>query len=160
MKSVRNRQQGVAAVEFGILLIPLLLIAFGTSEFGRAIYQYNTLAKATRDATRFLSRHDSSAADYPVAEAKCLVVYGKPCAGDAAKPLVPGLSASMVQICDRSNASACPGESFSAVETGSGVINLVKVKISGYQFTSLVPFVTGFTTITFGDIGTTMRQVL
>jgi len=155
-----KRQRGVAAVEFGILLIPLLMIAFGTTEFGRAIYQYNTLAKATRDATRFLSRHDSTAADYPVDEARCLVVYGKDCNGSTAVPLVPGLTTDMVRICDRSNAANCPGESFSAVDTGSGVINLVKVKISGYQFTSLVPFVTGFTTITFGDIGTTMRQVL
>ncbi|WP_194712494.1 TadE/TadG family type IV pilus assembly protein [Noviherbaspirillum soli] len=160
MKKTLKWQRGVAAVEFGILLIPLILIAFGTTEFGRAIYQYNTLAKATRDATRFLSRHDSTATDYPLADARCLVVYGKPCTGDSGTPLVPGLTTSMVKVCDRSNSSSCPGESFSAVDTGSGVINLVKVKIAGYQFTSLVPFVTGFTTITFGDIGTTMRQVL
>ena len=160
MKKLRKWQKGVAAVEFGILLIPLILIAFGTTEFGRAIYQYNTLAKATRDATRFLSRHDSTATDYPVNDARCLVVYGRLCAGDSGVPLIPGLTTSMVKICDRNSASSCPGESFSAVDTGSGVINLVKVKISGYQFTSLVPFVTGFTTITFGDIGTTMRQVL
>lgn len=155
-----SRQKGVAAVEFGILLIPLVLIAFGTTEFGRAIYQFNTLAKSTRDATRFLSRHDSSAADYPVAEAKCLVVYGKPCTGDTSRPVVPGLTTGMVQICDRSNSAGCPGESFLAVDTGSGVINLVKVKVTGYEFTSLVPFVTGAAKIKFGDIGTTMKQVL
>lgn len=155
-----EKQKGVAAVEFGILLIPLVMLAFGTTEFGRAIYQFNALAKATRDATRFMSRHDSTSADYPRADAKCLVVYGKACAGGSSAPLVPGLLTSMVEICDKTNSAACPGESFAAVDTGSGVINLVKVKVSGYEFTSLVPFVTGFTKLKFGDIGTTMRQVL
>lgn len=155
-----QKQKGVAAVEFGILLIPLVVLAFGITEYGRAIYQYNALAKATRDATRFMSRHDSTSADYPVSDAKCLVVYGKTCAGSSATSLVPGLVTSMIEICDKTNSAACPGESFAAVDTGSGVINLVKVKVSGYEFTSLVPFVTGFTQLTFGDIGTTMRQVL
>jgi Flp pilus assembly protein TadG len=155
---MRNRQRGVAAVEFAILLIPLLVLAFGTSEFGRAIYQYNTLAKATRDAARFLSGHDSSSSEYPTDAAKCLAVYGnQSCTGD---PLAPGLTTTMVSICDRTNSSGCPGEQYSAVDTGSGVINLVKVKISGYQFTSLVPLATNFTSLGFGDIGTTMRQVL
>ena len=131
MKRTLKWQKGVAAVEFGILLIPLILIAFGTTEFGRAIYQYNTLTKATRDATRFLSRHDSTASDYPVDDARCLVVYGRLCTGGSSVPLVPGLTTSMVRICDRNIATSCPGESFSAVDTGSGVINLVKVKISG-----------------------------
>ena len=31
------RQRGVAAVEFAILLLPILLIAFGIVEFGREI---------------------------------------------------------------------------------------------------------------------------
>ncbi|HXG46258.1 MAG TPA: TadE/TadG family type IV pilus assembly protein [Methylomirabilota bacterium] len=152
------KQRGAAAVEFGILLVPLVLMAFGTTEFGRAIYQYNTLAKATRDAARVLSEHSPTDANYPVAAAKCLAVFGnRSCSGS---PLVPGLTTERVFVCDRVDSSDCPGQAFSNVETGSGVINLVQVKIGGYQFTSLVPFVTGFTTITFDDIGTTMRQVL
>lgn len=157
-----GKQSGVAAVEFGLLLIPLLLLAFGTSEFGRAIYQYNTLVKATRDAARFLSGHDSSSLEYPTDDAKCLVVYGNTsCSGN---PLAPGLTTDMVVICDRSNSGGCSGESFANVSNtaapGTGVINLVKVKITGYQFNPLVPLTTSFTSMTFDDIGTTMRQVL
>jgi hypothetical protein len=47
------QQKGVAAVEFAILLPLLLLIVFGITEFGRALYAYNTLVKATRDAARY-----------------------------------------------------------------------------------------------------------
>lgn len=155
-----KKQKGVAAVEFAILLIPLVMLGYGTAEFGRAIYQYNTLVKATRDATRFISRHDSTSTDYPIDDAKCLVVYGKTCASSSSTSLVPGLLTSMIEICDKTHSTACPGESFAAVDTGSGVINLVKVKVSGYEFTSLIPFVTGFNKLKFGDIATTMRQIL
>src|SRR5688572_25770643 len=58
MKS-RARQRGLALLELGISISVLITIAFGITEFGRAIYQYNTLAKAVRDATRFLSTRDA-----------------------------------------------------------------------------------------------------
>ncbi len=46
----RSRMRGVAAVEFALVLIPLIVLATGVAEFGRAIYQYETLTKATRNA--------------------------------------------------------------------------------------------------------------
>jgi Flp pilus assembly protein TadG len=143
-----RKQRGVAAVEFAILmtfiLVPLL---FGITEFGRAMYQYNTLLKGTRDAARFLSMQGpGDPADIGVAQ--CLTVYGnKTCTGS---PLVPNLTTAMVSVCD---SSICP--SHLNQPTGSGVVNLVSVTVSGYAFTSLVPFVVpGFT---FDDISTTMR---
>ena len=57
-----RKQQGAAAVELGFLLIPLVLLAFGVSEYGRAVYQYNTLVKASRDAARYLSAQAPSSA--------------------------------------------------------------------------------------------------
>jgi hypothetical protein len=149
MKSHRS-QRGAAAVELGILLIPLILLTFGVTEFGRAIYQYNTLLKATRDATRFLSgQGPGDPADVTVAQ--CLVVYGnRTCAGNA---LAPGLNASMVNICDSSNCLDHKNQ-----PTGSGVINIVSVTVSNYRFTSLVPFAAP--DVNFGPIRTTMRQVL
>lgn len=58
MKPARTlkTQRGVAAVEFGILLIPLVLLAFGITEYGRAMYQYNALGKSVRSAARYLSQ--------------------------------------------------------------------------------------------------------
>jgi Flp pilus assembly protein TadG len=49
------RIAGVAAIEFALVLIVLLLIVAGVVEFGRAFWHYDTLAKATRDGARFMS---------------------------------------------------------------------------------------------------------
>lgn len=49
------QQRGAAAVEFALLLIPLLMIVTGIIEFGRAFWYYDALAKSTRDGARYLS---------------------------------------------------------------------------------------------------------
>jgi hypothetical protein len=154
----KSRQRGVAAVEFGILVIPLLVMLLGLTEYGRAIYQYNTLAKAVRDATRLLT---TVAPGNGWAEATCLAVYGNfSCDGNV---LVPGLTTAMVSICDASVAG-CEA-SHKLVATGYGAVNLVTVEIQGFQFQSLLNFelaglTIGAPNITFGPIGNTMRQAL
>jgi hypothetical protein len=160
MKS-RARQHGLALVELGISIFLLITIAFGITEFGRAIYQYNTLAKAVRDATRFLSTRDptdTAAKD----QARCLAVYGKAtltCATDASLvPLAPGLTLAMVSICDP---LACSADH--AAQGSAPVVNLVTVSIGGpnatrYTFDSLFSFV--LPDIQFGPISATMKQVL
>lgn len=152
----KNRQRGVAAVEFAILIIPMLLMVFGISEFGRAMYQYNTLVKATRDATRYLS---SVGAGQGHSIARCLAVYGQEtCNGSK---LINNLDTNMVTICDSQNCAATHAN----VPTTSGVVNVVTVTIRGYQFESVVSFNIGGLSVglpntTFGDISTTMRQIL
>lgn len=49
------KSRGIVAVEFALVLIPLLLIVGGIIEFGRAFWYYDALAKASRDAARYLS---------------------------------------------------------------------------------------------------------
>lgn len=49
------RERGVAAVEFVIGLPLLLLLLMVTAEVGRLLSQYDTLTKAVRDGTRYLS---------------------------------------------------------------------------------------------------------
>lgn len=154
----RKHQRGVAAVEFGILIIPLTLMLFGLSEYGRAIYQYNTLVKATRDATRYLT---TVAPGNGLVEAECLVRYGKTVCGGTA--LVPGLEVGKAEvvICDATNCTA----THALVSTGSGAVNLVTVTISDFEFKSLINFPIGGLSagapdITFGDISNTMRQAL
>lgn len=148
-----HRQRGVAAVEFGILLIPLVLLTFGITEYGRAMYQYNALAKSTRNAARYLSEY---AAGTEIANATDLAIYGcirgVSCTGTPT-PLVPGLSAGNVQIADMKSSPTTQASQ----DTGSGLVNLVTVTITGYQFQSLVP--TLIPDITFSDISVTMRQV-
>lgn len=146
----RHGQRGVAAVEFGILLVPLVLLAFGITEYGRAMYQYNALDKSVRSAVRYLSAQSPGDAAQ-IGIARCLAVYGKTtCTGNA---LVPGLTTAMVSVQDLVNS---PGTHQNQT-TGSGSVNLVTVTISGYPYTSLVPSL--FPNITFGDISATMRQV-
>lgn len=140
-----RKQHGVAAVEFAILLVPLVLMIFGISELGRAFYQYNTLVKATRNAARYKSMVGMGQGE---PEARCLATTGDTaCAGT---PLLDGLTVDMVTIDYANN-----------VPTGSGGINLVKVTINDpgaaeqYNFVSVVPFV--IPDITFGPVSTTMR---
>jgi Flp pilus assembly protein TadG len=154
----QRKQAGVAAVEFAILLVPMLTILFGIAEFGRVMYQYNTIAKAARDAARLMSTQTPSDPDYPalVNSATCLAVYGnQSCTGST---LLPGLTAAMVSLCDR---LSCPA-THANVATGTGVINLVSVTIGNannpYTFNSLAPF--GVPSFNFGPIRVTMRQVL
>ncbi|OIR17584.1 TadE-like protein [mine drainage metagenome] len=93
------RHRGAVAVEFALLLIPLLMIVTGIIEFGRAFWYYDALAKSTRDAARFLSNNRVSttvAIDAALKdEAKTLVVSA------ASQAQVPSFSASDVDVsCD------------------------------------------------------------
>jgi len=158
-----RREKGVAAVEFAIVLIPLLVIVTGITEFGRAMYYYNTIVKAARDGARWMSTQTPADINYPSlrTQATCTVVYGNStCSGT---PLLPGLTTSMVGICDR---STCPA-THANVPTGSGVINLVTLTIGGpnnpYTFQSMAPFAPalfGVGSFNFGPISVTMRQIL
>lgn len=150
--------RGAVAVEFALLLIPLLIMIVGVAEYGRALFQYNTITKSVRDSVRYLSQQNPHDADYPLQAARCMTVFGNiNCAGD---PLVPGLTVDMVRVCNPVDATACPGWAYSAVGTGFGSVNLVEVKVVGYQFETFLPLVPGAGLIAFSDIHMTMRQVL
>ena len=144
-------QRGVAAVEFAITAILLVMIIFGVSQLGRATYQYNTVAKNTRAAARYLAQFASGDAT-ATAAAKCLVVYGRTTCGGTA--LVPGLTTAMVTVCDAS-VPACAA-THALQQTGFGLINLVTVTVSGLQFRSMA---TGYVpNFTLSPIHATMPQ--
>lgn len=162
---MKKQQRGVAMIELAIVLPLLLAICFAITEFGRAIYTYNTLAKSARDAARYLTTQTSgSAAAW--ATARNLVAYGNPTG--AGSPLVSGLNSatmnSMVEICDAS-ITTCTAN----INQGSNpAINTVTVSITDFPFTPVIDilaftrFYTGGTgsikSIIFGDISVTMRQ--
>lgn len=158
------RQRGGAMVEFALLLVPMLILGFGVAEYGRAIYHYNTIVKSVRSAVRVLSQHNPSDTGYSarVTQAKCLAVYGNDtCSGS---PLAPGLAVSNVNVCDRVAWGECSGavqSDYSNVPTGLGTINLVEVRISGYEFSfiglPLVNIPIG-NSVTFGAVEAVMRQ--
>lgn len=155
--STRSRQRGVAAVELALVTIPLLLFTFGITEFGRAMYQYNSVVKGVRDGVRYLT-HYSPGDTARIQMAKYLVVCGTttPCPEGAS--LVPGMNVSMISTCDRTN---CADHNLQAVTYAGatlGPVNLVTLTVTGFQFISLVPTV--IPNITFGPISSTMEQVL
>lgn len=146
-----KKMQGAVVVEFALMLIPLLLLVVGVSEFGRALYQYNTLVKTTRDSVRHLSHLNPTSSGYSQAqtEAKCLAVYGNTgCSGDT---LLPGLTTSMVNI-----------NPINATTSAGTLIKLVEVRITGYTFNFVLDprtfFGGGEQSIIFGDVHATMRQ--
>ena len=97
MRSPIHSQRGVAAVELAIVLIPMLVLCFGITELGRALYQYNGLVKATRGAARYLSQQSLASppagetADSIRLKARSLALCGAfNCSG--VSPLVPNLT--------------------------------------------------------------------
>ncbi|VVE49319.1 flp pilus assembly protein [Pandoraea horticolens] len=166
-----RHQTGAVAVEFGLLLPVLLILFGGMVEMGHALYEYDTLTKASRNAARYLSEYSPSDPTYPIGAAKCLTVYGTTdCSGTV---LAPNLSTANVVICDRSNptdancqdlvygnytvydATDNNGASGSSV----GAINLIAVKIVNYEYTP-IQAILDVTGLVFGNIATVMRQVL
>jgi len=150
---MKNRQMGVAIVEFALVLPFLLLLTFITTEFGRAIWQYNTLTKSVRDSARYLSIQTPGDL-VAIEKARNLTVYGKPVLtanlNGTEKPLAIGLSTSNV-----------PAPTWQTAGSGP-VINTVTIRITGYTFNSMFATAFGvpFGAITFSDITATMRSYL
>lgn len=172
MKKLRqhcqSRQRGAAAVEFALVLIPLLVLGFGVVEYGRAIYYYDTVVKSARAAARYIAPYDpSNATTFAAAasSARCLAVAGKTTCGASDVPLAPGLTTANVRICSRASVADCPGMQLSALQnvatgTGTGTINLVMVRIDGYQFSFLgLPFTGAGPVVQFNTIESVMRGI-
>lgn len=53
----RDRDRGAAAVEFALVLLPLVLVVFGIIEFGRAYNAQVTLQHAVREGARYYALH-------------------------------------------------------------------------------------------------------
>ena len=142
---MKRKQEGVAAVEFALILPFLLLLSIITFEFGRAVWQYNTLTKSVRDAARYLSLQTPGT---KITQARNLMVYGN--LGGTGYPLVRGLSESNVPDPTWQTAGTAP------------VINTVRVRITGYTFHSMFSTVFGlpFGDVTYSDVTATMRSYL
>lgn len=147
----RLHPRGVAAVELALLLAPMLVLLFGVTELGRALYTYNTLAKTARDAARHLSQHGPGD-PLIAAEARCLAVHGNTdCSGAA---LATELSTQQIRLCD---AVLCPA-THAGRSTGLGAINLVTVSVAGYAWSSAVQWVVP--NLQFNKISVTLRAQL
>lgn len=143
-------QQGAALIELALSIPFMIMLSMIVIEFGRALYEYNTVTKSVRDAVRYLSTQAPNTlpnAPCPT-EAQNLVVYGSRSTGNT--PLAPGLKVGAVS-CTWQTTGTYP------------LINTVTVKVTGYRFQSMVSNVFGLQLsdaqggITFGNIAATMR---
>ena len=139
-------------MELALTMVPMLIITFGVTEYGRAIYTYTAIDKGARDAARYLTAPPATSAD-PINDARNLVRYGN--VAGTGPLLAPGLTAGMVNICD---ATSCPG-THASQPTGTGTIDLVTVSINGYVYNSIVTYVAP-ATLNFNNISVTMRADL
>ena len=159
-----HKQAGVATVELAFIIAPMLLLCFGITEIGRALYQYDGVVKASRGAVRYLTQQNlNDAAVYSAAQAiaKSMVVCGKPppasgvpyaaCAGSDVR-LVPGLeSEEQVMVATHRG-----------VLTGAGSIDLVTVTVGGsggnaVRFNSMLPIPGGWLdNFSFAPVAVTM----
>lgn len=105
---MRKNCEGIAAVEFTIMLPVMLIMILATAEFGRVFYQYSNLTRLTRDAGRYLSAtaipRTTSDLVNPLTDADCnncitrtkrLLVYGQLIGGT---PQLNGLTVADINI--------------------------------------------------------------
>jgi hypothetical protein len=139
----RRSQRGVAVVELALVIPMLMLLMLIVTELGRAVMQYNTLAKSVRDGARYLTMQLPGT---KLTEARNLVVYGN--TAGTGSPLVPGLTTTHVPDPTWQMAGALPE------------INTVTVRVSGFSFSPMMAsaFGVSFGPFTFADIVVTMRS--
>jgi len=154
MNKCLHSQSGVALVEFALVVPVLLVLTVATTEIGRALYEYNTVAKAVRNAARYMSMQDpADLAVVPIAQN--LVVFGRPNADDGTEPIAPGLSLLNV-----------PDTNISWNTAGTNpTISYVTVSVTNYSFTPMISTLFGLQIggeggITFPRISASMRGQL
>ena len=98
-----QHQQGLAIVEFTLVLPVLLLLLLAFGEFGRMLYQYNILLQASRDADRFVASQAWNSTLGAVAlgsalldQTKNVAVYGVP--SQTGSAVLSGLTPGMVEV--------------------------------------------------------------
>ena len=121
IRNLNQNEKGSTLVEYAIGASVFLMAVFAVLEFGRVLWVHNALSDAARQGARYAVLNRSSGEDGNI---KNLVVYGKTSGGT--KPIVPGLTTNMVQISRSSDFS---------VNSGTAT-----VKITGYQFQFVLPF--------------------
>ncbi len=63
LRVATRREGGQALVEFSLVSLVFFLLIFGMIDVGRAVWNYNTLAEATREGTRYAIVHGANSSD-------------------------------------------------------------------------------------------------
>jgi Flp pilus assembly protein TadG len=111
----RNRRKGSTLVEFSLAFTVLWLLVAGVFTFGYSFYTYSRLQAAVAGAAQYAAglEYDSSNTAAYTTTIKNLVLYGDVTAGTT--PIVPGLTASNVQVLVTTDTNAVPRDVMVAV---------------------------------------------
>ena len=63
LRAIPKPERGQALVEFALVSVVFFIFMFGLIDAGRAVWNYNTLAQATREGTRYAIVHGADSSD-------------------------------------------------------------------------------------------------
>jgi len=127
----KRRSRGQSLVEFAIILPVITMIILGLFDLGRAVFTYNTLAQAARQANR------TAIVDQNTDRVKAMAI--------AAAPTI-GLSASNVSVCFKTEDSTQTDCSSSIDNCSSSVriIGCLAIVTASMTYTPITPVVSLF----------------
>src|SRR5262245_15100300 len=127
-KRIEKSEKGQTLLEFALVTLVFFVLVFGITEFGRALWTWNTIVQATRAGARYAVVETPTSNDI---EIKKVVAYNDPNANSSSTPVVPGLTDSNVSVRYLNNDGT--------VASNKNVADLIEVGVTGYQFSFLVP---------------------
>lgn len=140
---MRARQSGTTIVEFAIIGALFFTVLFAVIEFGRLLFTWNTLTEATRRGARVAAVCPVPPPQANVDAIKCAALFNpsgglsctSPCAGS---PIFGDLNLGNinVQYLDTNAVTLAPNAD---VTLFFNKIRYVKVSITGYVYTMLIP---------------------
>ena len=123
----RCPQRGMTTVEFAIVGSVLVVVLLGCLEVGRALFVGNSLSDATRRAARLAAVCPLGSA--AIAKDGLLV------------PNADGTTSSVMHGLSTANFSVAYLDQNGAVTTDYSSVAMVRVQISGYTYSMLIPYI-------------------
>jgi Flp pilus assembly protein TadG len=142
----RRKSRGQSLVEFAIILPVITLVVLGLFDLGKAVFTYNTLSQAARQANR------TAIVDQDIARVRAMAV--------AAAPNI-GLTSSNVTVCFKtpdSTQNNCSSPSTDNCPASTRVIGCVAIVTASMSYTPMTPVISIFwpsialTSTSVGDI--------
>ena len=129
MASTRHKSRGQSLVEFAIILPVITLVVLGLFDLGRAVFTYNTLSQAARQANR------TAIVDQDSDHVKSMAI--------AAAPTI-GLTSSNVTVCFKTadtTQSNCSSPTTDNCPTTTRVIGCLAIVTASMTYTPITPVI-------------------
>jgi Flp pilus assembly protein TadG len=127
-RRTEKSEKGQTLVEFALVTLVFFVLVFGITEFGRALWTWNTIVQATRAGARYAVVETPTSDDMQI---KKVVAYNDPNANSSSTPVVPGLTETNVSVRYLTNGGS--------PASNKNTADLIAVSVTGYQFSFLVP---------------------